>query len=141
MVNRVALGALPGGGYGLRVSRPAFDVLNTGLSGKQLAFDSRWPTAARVHLEGSITCGASGNLTTYSSVGFGTTFGSIPPVLVLMDDGTGWRTTDWNYDGGAWDPIGRSIEACRISASGMSFWHPITGASRTYKYLVMRPLT
>lgn len=139
MVSRVVLGALPGGGYGLRVSRPGFDVLNSGLSGQQLSFDSRWPTSARLHMQGSIVCSPAGNITTYSTVAFGIDFGVLPPVLVQMNNGNGWQSTDWNYNGGSWQAGGGGIEACRIFTSYMQFWHPVVNPTRTYRYVVMRP--
>lgn len=139
MARRVALGALPGGGRGLRVSRPGFDVLDPALTGQQLAFDSRWPTAARLHMEGSVVCGPAGNITTYTTIGFGIDFGVLPPVLVQMNNGNGWQSTDWNYNGGSWQAAGGAIEACRIFTSYMQFWHPVVAPTRTYRYLVMRP--
>lgn len=74
MANRVVLGALPGGGLGLRVSRPGKNVLDTGLAPKDLAFDSRWPAAMRLV--------KSGAATTSSTPGAGATimFGRTLPV-------------------------------------------------------------
>lgn len=140
MARRVVLGALPGGGQGLRVSRPGFDVLDTGLTAKQLAFDSRWPSAARVHMEGQIFCGAVGNVSTYSTVNFGVDFGVPPPVITLVNNGPGWQPSDYNYANGNWPPTDTGIDAVRVYSSFIQFWHPLTGLpGRTYKYIVLRP--
>lgn len=81
MANRVVLGALPGGGQGLRVSRPGYNVLDTSLSPKQLAFDSRWPAALRVHMAGSASFGAT--------VYFGRSFAAPPLVVVAYTTNVG----------------------------------------------------
>lgn len=140
MGRRVVLGALPGGGYGLRVSRPGYDVLDPGLGPQQLAFDSRWPTAARVHMEGQIYCGPVSGISTYSTVGFGLDFGTIPPVITLVNNGAGWQPSDYNYANGNWPPTDTGIDAVRVFSSYMQFWHPGNPLpGRTYKYLVLRP--
>lgn len=51
MANRTVLGAFDGT-YVLRTSRPGYDVLNTGLAAKELAFDSRWGSAANILASG-----------------------------------------------------------------------------------------
>lgn len=81
MTRRVILGALPGGDFGLRVSKPGYDALSTSLQPKQLSFDSRWTRAARVHMTGTVT----GN----STVFFGKTFPSPPLVYVVFTDSQG----------------------------------------------------
>jgi len=84
MTNRAVMGPLPGGGQGLRVSRPGNDVMDPNLTGKQLAFDSRWPAAMNVDLSGTATSGATS---------FGKTY-SVPPfVHVAFYDSQGrYRT-------------------------------------------------
>lgn len=84
MANRVALGKLPDGSFGLRVSRPGADVLDPSLPGNQLAFDSRWAASSRIHLRGTRTVPASGSVT----VNFTKTFSAPPVVLCLITDGT-----------------------------------------------------
>lgn len=79
MVQRVALGALPGGGYGLLASRPGYNVLDPGLTPKQTAFDSRWPSAMRVFMQGSALLATVSTLKT--TVYFGRTF-STPPLVI-----------------------------------------------------------
>lgn len=82
MTNRVVYGALPGGGYGLRVSRPGNDVLNTGLTGPQLAFDSRWPMAMNIDYASTGTAAFGTNFT------LGATYPT-PPVVVILYIGPG----------------------------------------------------
>lgn len=93
MVNRVVLGALPGGGVGLRVSRPGFDVLNTALTGKQIAFDSRWAASGRVVTMGAVSVPNTDSATT---VNFGVTLPSVPVVIGMF------RTT---FDASRWVPM------------------------------------
>lgn len=72
MANRAVLGAFDGT-YVLRVSKPGFNVLSTGLTVDQLAFDSRWAETGNAFMSGSAAIG--------SEVSFGTTF-SKPPFVV-----------------------------------------------------------
>lgn len=133
------MGPLPGGGQGLRVSRPGNDVLDTGLTTKQLAFDSRWPATARVHMTGDLTI-TSG----YTTVNFGVTFPSIPPVFSWHKTATGvfqplsmgfngnfnigWITSDFDF----------RVEWVRIFNDHAEFIRPGTGTS-TVRYLILRP--
>lgn len=81
MTRRVILGDLPGGDYGLRVSKPGYDALSTSLQPKQVSFDSRWTRSARVHMTGKVT----GDSTVY----FGKTFSTPPLVYVVFTDSQG----------------------------------------------------
>ena len=82
MTNRVLIGPLPGGGQmGIRVSRPGYDALSASLQPKQVAFDSRWNRAGRVHMTGKVT----GDTTIY----FGKTFAVCPLVHVVFVDNQG----------------------------------------------------
>lgn len=140
MTNRVIVGALPGGGHGLRVSRPGHDVTNTGLTGQQLAFDSRWPATARMFLNGTVTLGVIFPIA-YTTVSFGTTFASVPPVIIMQRDTSGsvWRTVDGSLND-TWTPSGGIFEPARVFADRIELMHPFTGSSREYCYLVMRPV-
>ncbi|MFT6659323.1 hypothetical protein [Maritalea sp.] len=66
MVDRVVLGILPGGGYGLRVSRPGFDANNPALVANQLAFDSSVYDAANLIGFGQLAGGQSVTLSGYA---------------------------------------------------------------------------
>lgn len=140
MTSRVIVGALPGGGYGLRVSRPGHDVTNTGLTGQQLAFDSRWPATARVFLNGSVTIGVVFPLA-YYTVSFGTTFASVPPVIIMQRStaGSAWQPVDGSLND-SWLPSGGIFEPARIYADRIELAYPTFGSSREYCYLVMRPV-
>lgn len=81
MANRVVVGPLPGGGSGLRVSRPGYNALDNGLQPKQVAFDSRWGRSSRVVALGSI--GGVG------TVYYGTTLAAIPLVVLVQTDAQG----------------------------------------------------
>lgn len=81
MTNRVVVGPLPGGGAGIRVSRPGYNALDPNLQPKQVAFDSRWNRAGRVHMTGVVT----GDTTIY----FGKTFPICPLVYLVFTDAQG----------------------------------------------------
>lgn len=90
MTNRVVLGALPGGGHGLRVSRPGFDVLNTGLAPKQLAFDSRWPAAMRLVKSGLVSSGSG------ATIDFGETL-DVEPLCIVVRKNNEFNSLDFTF--------------------------------------------
>lgn len=78
MANRIALGQLQTGVYGLRVSLPGYNAL-TALNPEQCAFDSAWAEMVQIHAAGVGTCSSSDTiswqgtyyrLATFSSQGF-----------------------------------------------------------------------
>lgn len=79
MANRVVLGAFDGT-YVLRVSRPGFNVLSTGLTRSQLSFDSRWPETGNELLSGSFSINTSNTVT----INFGTTLADVPIVSLRV---------------------------------------------------------
>jgi len=136
VTNRVVMGPLPGGGSGLRVSRPGNDVLDTNLTGKQLAFDSRWPTTARVHMAGTVNPASSGTQT----VGFGTTFANIPPAFVWSKHPTTgvWSPLVVNYPYAFQDVFTPgNTGPLQIFSDRIAFFG---AAGQSYRYLVLRPL-
>lgn len=73
MASRVVIGALPGGGYGLKSSLPGFDVLSvTNDDSQKLSFSSNWTNVAHVHMTGvgSIGAGISNMTISYVSLGY-----------------------------------------------------------------------
>lgn len=44
MANRLVIGSLPGGGFGMRCSMPGKNVLSASLSEQDMSFDSSWET-------------------------------------------------------------------------------------------------
>lgn len=77
MVRRVLLGDDGDGNMVFRVSRPGFDVM--GASGGQLAFDSQFLNAVKVHMAFT-----RDNTTLRDWVYFGKTFNQPPPVIVTF---------------------------------------------------------
>lgn len=140
MANRVVHGALPGGGFGLRVSRPGYNVLDAGLTGKQLAFDSRWGAAARLFLNGKVTL-SSVFPVAYHTVSFGATFASVPPVIIMqrLTSGASWQLVDGSLNN-TWLPSGGIYEPARVYSDRLEIMRPFTGGEREFCYLVMRPL-
>ena len=142
MSNRVVYGALPGGGFGLRVSRPGHDVTNTGLTGKQLSFDSRWPSSARIHQVATIVV-PTGAHPTYSAYGFGTTFPDIPPVFAFVVTAADTlRPIAFAADGSIqnWEnyaPL--TFTEMGVYTDRVEFLrHP--SATKTIRYFVLRPI-
>lgn len=141
MTNRVVMGALPGGGMGLRVSRPGHNVLDGGLTGQQLAFDSRWPATSRLFMNGSVTL-TSVFPVAYHTVSFGLTFGSVPPVIMMQRNtaGSAWRAVDGTLSN-QWESTGGfGYAPARVFADRLEIMRPFTGITVEFCYLVMRPL-
>lgn len=147
MVQRVVYGALPGGGYGLRVSRPGFDVLNPSLPPSQLSFDSGWDRTLKVFMSGSVAVPVATGAFQYTTVNFGRTF-STPPVclawvtnasgsfedpnrVTFMDQSSIGFSSDWTND-----PI---YPACRIYTDRIEFLRRFnTGlGAYTARYVVL----
>ncbi|WMT90168.1 hypothetical protein [Pelagibacterium sp. H642] len=101
MTNRVITGELPGGGQGIRISRPGQNAADANLDGKHVAFDSRWIGSARVLRMGTVDISA-GNAAT---VMFGVTLDRAPALIVMKYGLTG----SINY----WEPIGGSTSTTR----------------------------
>jgi hypothetical protein len=94
MTNRVLLGPLGGGSFGLKVSRPGYDVLGS-IADEQLAFDSRWIGAMRLKASGSFTGTGSSQV-----VMFGVTLAA-PPLLFLYykQSGAYWSQSYNSFSG------------------------------------------
>lgn len=141
MTNRVVVGALPGGGHGLRVSRPGFNVLTPGLTGKELAFDSRWTTAARLYDTGTVTLGVVTPVS-YYTLSYGTTFPVIPPVLVMRRQvsSSSWQLLDATLHN-TWSQGSNGFEPVRIYTDRMEIMYPISSVLGSYQfsYMILRP--
>lgn len=90
MANRVVVGAFAGT-YVLRGSRPGFDVLNTGLTNNQLAFDSRWDEIGNVLQTGTFTVSGSGTLP-LRPLPAGMTS---PPIILAQISGSNNNVNEW----------------------------------------------
>lgn len=142
MTNRVVIGALPGGGTGIRVSRPGNNVLSTTLTGKQLAFDSRWTSAARVLLAGSVTLTGVAYPGAYTTINFGTTFATTPPCFVFRQV----SANVWVQEGlggglatrAGWPDLGEYDEPIRVYTNRLEIRRPYSG-SAVFRYLILRP--
>jgi hypothetical protein len=83
MANRVVLGAFEGT-FGLKISRPGFNVLSTGLTAEQVAFDSRWDDIGKIYNQGVSTNFQQGSAgTTNISFNIGGAFSTSDPVLLF----------------------------------------------------------
>lgn len=139
MANRVVLGAFDGT-YVLRVSRPGFNVLSTGLTTNQLAFDSRWSDTGLEFMSGNFTADNSGSVT----INYGTTFATPPTVIFrIIGDGGAYKTTDSNW---TLEPA-TGVSNVNVNTSSFTFTkgsggHPFPtwSGSRTVYYTVLRNL-
>lgn len=87
MADRVILGSLPGGGYGIRVSRPGYDASNNSIPSKGVSFDSRATSGAKILINGVTT--SNGN------INFGKTLSYIPDAYFMGRMTTGrWRNVN-----------------------------------------------
>lgn len=142
MTNRVILGALPGGGYGLRVSRPGYDVTNAGLAPSALSFDSSWLKTARVHTQGSVYVPAEPSGLAWTSTYF-TAVSPLPAVMALREEGGKFYPIQLGSDvsKSGWYPSSPGIygEGMRIFSNRLDFSR-FNGRNYTAHYIVMRPL-
>lgn len=116
MTNRVVQGALPGGGYGLLVSRPGFNVLG-GLSGKQTAFDSRWPNTLKMVTQGVAVIPTSGDLT----VNYGVTVSNPFVAVVMRHRANGqWKHASAIYDAESYEEAANSTSSIQSALNADS---------------------
>lgn len=141
MSNRVLLGALDSGGFGLRVSRPGYDVTNAGLAKEQLAFDSRWPEVSNVWMSGGGTLSGVSSLHMVN-INFGTTFATPPMVFVTMwykvPDQTSltlWHLAS-NLDGAT--PYGGPLCQLVVTTSYFQLLGNAVSNGKLYNYVVLR---
>lgn len=147
MANRLVMGPLPGGGFGIRVSRPGANVLDPDLPGNQVAFDSRWLEGSQIIISDSITLGSGGG---WQYFNYGSTLGYIPRAFALYQitsgalsgrwrpfgqdqsytDGPGSDATGWDYDGTD-QPL--STHGMVIENNRVGFWR--TGSPVVYAVL------
>lgn len=89
MANRVVVGPLPGGGVGLRVARPGYNVLDAGIAPRGIAFDSGWARTLKVFASGTVSVPVATGFPQYTAVSFGTTFAAPPVCLAWITNPTG----------------------------------------------------
>jgi len=70
MANRVALGQLRDGTYGLEISQAGFDVLNAGISHENLVFSTKWAHAAGIHAAGMVASTVSGVTVSFAALDY-----------------------------------------------------------------------
>lgn len=137
MVQRVLLGALGAGQFGLRVSRPGYDVSAGGTVGNKIAFDSAWSRALRILKRGQVEATASGQgPAQYVNISFGETMPSPPVVFVLMRMGVDrWQPAQlvganlpFYSDNGAY---------VHVEDDRLRLLRPASG-TRTYSYIIAR---
>lgn len=136
MVNRVAFGELPGGRYGLRVSRPGSNVLDPSLAPNKLAFDSGWVRTLKIFSTGTVNVPTATSWPQYTTVNFGKSFPAPPPCLVWAESGSTARfmTQGVAHDLGYWSDT--TEQPCRIYDNRIEFRREYTGAY-TARYIVL----
>lgn len=85
MTNRVVIGQFPDGGYGMRISKPGYDVLSNPIKREKLMFDSNWDNTMNFDQTGVFYMYGDGKTTNTSSVFNGYVYYTseyIPSVIV-----------------------------------------------------------
>lgn len=59
MAKRVLIGKFPDGGYGLRVSKPGYDVTSNPVNNEQMVFNSDWQDILSIYAMGTLNSGGS----------------------------------------------------------------------------------
>lgn len=126
MTNRVLLGKLPNGQYGLRVSRPGFDVTNDGLGNNAVAFDSRWSNAKALLASGY--AGSQVNFTNQAAA----------PVVALQtfDSSNGFSNASMEMSG-IWNASSDGMETATVFTNRIVLGNGIN--QLPFAYLVMYP--
>ena len=71
MTKRVLIGAFPGGGYGVRVSKSGYDVTSNPVDQSQLTFNSDWKSMLPIYKRGSVSVPNNTTQTiSYTSLGY-----------------------------------------------------------------------
>lgn len=143
MVQRVVYGNLPGGGAGLRVSKPGVNVLTPGLAPNQITFDSGWTRSMKVHSSGTVAVPTATSYPQYTTVNFGTTFAAPPCCLLWLENPTGsfavagqvkFLTFDVLTDATYW--FDNNVAPCRIFTNRVEFLRSYVQAY-TARYIVL----
>lgn len=128
MANRIAIGQMPDGSYGMRVSMAGYDVLSNPVDNEKLIFSSDWPATFPIYAKGSYT--KSSSRTTTDTVAFAG-MGFTPVVFVCLDDGT---YQHWYTD---------TFALGTPTVQRFSYWNDasniyIVGEPATYRYVITR---
>jgi hypothetical protein len=87
MTKRILLGSFPSGGFGLRISKPGYDVTSNPVNNEELIFNSDWPNILPLHINGSLSVSAGGTASVAHSLGY------IPFASALINiGGRGWES-------------------------------------------------
>lgn len=137
MVNRVLIGDYGGGTYGIRLSKPGFDV-TTALDPERLAFDSSWKDGAVIYRVGTAVTGGASAEGNY--LPFGETLPAYPIVYFwYLRSSTVFQCSNENTT-----QVTVSNYCCiRATPSGLYFYQrgDIEGGTSTWAYIVLRAMT
>jgi hypothetical protein len=136
MTKRALLGALGGGKFGLKVSKPGFDVTAPSTIDKRLSFDSTVSKTMRVLMRNRLSVSSgSGKLV----VNFGVTLSSLPIVFYLWRAGS---SSEWSQPlvGGGWAnaPLSDQPALLEVYRNRIELSRPTSG-SRVFSFIVLRP--
>ena len=143
MTNRLIIGLLPNGNYGIRISKPGYDVTTEPPDQQSLHFNTDWPSMLPAYVRGS----TSTNSTTVN-VSYGVTLGFYPYCSILCStDNSTWEVFnllmdmriapdqlgDMIYEGGAQPAF--PIAQVKMTKSQISFY---SNSQMYWKYSVFR---
>ena len=133
MANRLVLGAFDGDMV-LRVSRPGYNVLSTGLTAEQISFDSRWVSTGKIWTRGMTTnfVGNGDTVEVAIPLGYTPTSETLPIILRMLKRPA-------NIYGGGWEP---NTGLLRFEGTTAYVGYVLAHISQfeALYYVVMRPL-
>lgn len=109
MTNRMVCGQLAGGDFGIRVSRPGYDVMAEAFGSTGISFDSRLTDIGTVIAAGIIVCG--GSPVTFPTMGY------VPIVKINKWDGYLYEDEEYEAPSGGVAAVHR--------------WYPAVGVITT----------
>jgi hypothetical protein len=142
VANRALLGAVEDT-YGLRISKPTFNVLTTTLTREQLSFDSRWNWMSNCVLTGQATLGAAPSSPTENGttlvVSYGQTLPAVPQILIETQIvGGDWTWFNPDHTGRFFGGSGRDGFLRAVTTTNFTLGNDFT-VSCPVRYFVILP--
>ena len=135
MTNRVALGAIGGGNFGLKVSTPGNDVLTGTMEDDKLSFDSSWSSTLKLKASGITTLTPAGSGFYTQNIYYGITFPVLPLLLVYENElgRLGFFGAMYGGNGGS-EPNNAYAETSKVYTDRFSFRRSSAASYTLYWY-------
>lgn len=132
MANRIVIGQMPDGSFGVRVSQAGYDVLSNPVDNEKLIFNSDWGSTVPLYLKGSYN--KTSSETTLDTISF-TSLGYVPVVLVSLFDGS---VDNWYSNMSETYNSGTSSTYKRFWVTNTASTIVIQGPPAVYNYVITR---